>query len=361
MAINLTLRWSHPGASAAFVRYARVDNTNTPVYTIVTPNPVITPNVTVLSVATNLPNGQYVIESTPIYADGRNCSADAVYTPSCDGLVSISAYINTGNLIIQWTAPTYVPKARITVNWPNGGQSVANYNNMSVTNVTTMPVPPGNTGDITVLGQSVCDESSGFYSPYSNQVVVTNSGGTNPIPGYFVIGNNINTLCNGSATTLYTNGAFAIGSILYADSGLTTPLAGYAYAAPTGGGVIYTISSLTGEVLTNTGQACNVHVVNQILTNNFKINAVTGIPGYTLGAAVTSGSQSSGTRTAAPFSAVTDFNVTADTPTAGKATLLKNMMPVDCVTFTVDGTYSFSYQSFLATDSISIYVQTGSC
>jgi len=64
-----------------------------------------------------------------------------------------------------------VPKVRITVNYPNGGSFTANYVNTG--NNIVIALPTNLDGDYVVVGQSVCDESSGFYSPFSSQVVVT--------------------------------------------------------------------------------------------------------------------------------------------------------------------------------------------
>lgn len=276
-------------------------------------------------------------------------------------MLSINAYVNLGNVVVSWSADPEIPKARITVNFPNGGQSVANYSNVTNVNTTTIPIPPGNIGQITVIGQSVCDESTGFYSQFSNTVSVTNGGGTNPIPGAFVVGNNINTLCNGSATTLYTDGVFAIGKILYSDSSLNTPISGYSYVAVTGGEIIYTVHTTTGEVLANSGDRCGVNIVNQIPSDNYQINSVSNIPGFTLTSPVITSSQYVGKRTQSAFSAAIQIDVTSTNVINTKALLLKNMAIVDCKDMSGNATYTFATQSFLPTDSISIYIQPGTC
>ena len=167
MSINLTIEFEHTEAVSNSVRYARIDNIVTPSYVNVSPNPITSP----ATIATNIPNGQYQIESTPVYADGRVCSPTIVQTPACPGLLSINVEINSGNLIVSYLAPFDVPKVRITVNYPNGGSFIANYVNDG--NNIVIPLPSGVTGDFSVSGQSVCDESSGFYSSPSSQVVVS--------------------------------------------------------------------------------------------------------------------------------------------------------------------------------------------
>lgn len=364
MAINLAIRWSHPNATAALVRYARVDNTSSPVYTTITPNPAVSPNINVLTVATNLPNGQYEVQATPIYADGRSCAASVYYTPECPGLVAINAYVNAGNVIVTWTADPSIPKARITVNFPGGGQSISLYSNVQTVNTTAISIPPGNSGQITVFGQSVCDESTGFYSAASNQVTVDNNTGTTPLPGQYTRSNNIDNICNEAPIVLYTNGAFGIGSVLYQDSGLTTPMTGFIYVSLVSSKTIYTVSTTTGTVLTESGQSCNVIVANEVLTNNYKINAVTGVTGFVLpGGGVPStgvGPTYYGTRTGSGSLTIT-VNVTSNVGASGGLSLFRNGVLVQCLTISGDGSYSFAAASFVSTDILQITAHTGVC
>src|SRR5438105_6912865 len=102
MSINLSISFNHPSAIANRVKYARIDNTNNPVYITVVPDPTSSP----ANIATNIPNGQYRIQSTPIYADGRVCDPEIVDTPACPGLISINAYIDSSILIVEYLAPS---------------------------------------------------------------------------------------------------------------------------------------------------------------------------------------------------------------------------------------------------------------
>lgn len=169
MSINLTISFAHPEAVAQRVKYARIDNTVNPNYITVSPDPVTSP----ANIATNILNGQYRISSYPIYADGRDCSTapTIVDTPACQGLISISAYITGNTIVVSYLAPPDIPKVRITVNFPNGGSYTANY----INNGNDIPIAISSNlqGDFLVLGQSVCDESSGFYSGFSSQVTVS--------------------------------------------------------------------------------------------------------------------------------------------------------------------------------------------
>lgn len=167
MSINLSIRFSHPEAIAHLVRYRRIDLNPNSNYITVSPNPTTSP----ANIATNVPAGVYEVYSLPLYADGRECQPIYAYTPSCPGLLSINAYISGNNLVVEYLAPFDVPKVKINVFYPNGGSFTHNYINNG--NPVVIPFPSNVYGDFGVTGQSVCDESSQFYSDQSNSVVVT--------------------------------------------------------------------------------------------------------------------------------------------------------------------------------------------
>lgn len=171
MSINLTITWSHPAAISNKVQYARIDNTLNPIFTSVADLPGSSGTATI---ATNIPNGQYQVDITPVYPDGRTCSATVITTSPCSPLFSLNAVIQSGNIVISYLAPSDAPKVRITVNFPNGGSSVANYVNNG--NNIVIPLPAGLTGVYTVSGQTVCDEGSGFFSAPSPQVSLAVTG-----------------------------------------------------------------------------------------------------------------------------------------------------------------------------------------
>lgn len=364
MSINLAVRYSHPTATSASVRYARIDNTSSPVYTTVTPNPPVSPTTSAIVVATNVPNGQYAIELTPIYADLRTCTPEFIYTDACPGLISLSAYIDSGNVIVQFVADATIPKVRILINYPNGGNYAQNHVNTGGLVTVSIPIPSGQTGIFSIAGRSVCDESSAFYSPISNQVTVANTGGITPIAGSFKRANTTVNICNETSFTLYTNGAFAIGSVLYQDISLSTPLTGFTYVVNAGNNMIYTVDTLTGQVLADSTYACNVVITNLNLTDNYKINSVTGISGFSLPGAVPSsgiGHQYIGIRNPIIATPTVGVNVTANTGATGKLGLYRNDILLECLNVTGDGTYTFGAHSYAVADKLEIVADSGSC
>jgi hypothetical protein len=173
--INLTIKLDQDGAIAHRIRYARIDNTINPIWVTVSPDVVNSPNLTA-TIATNIPAGQYRIGYYAIYSDLRTCPEQFVDTADCDGLISINAYLDGNNIIAQYFAPSTAPKVKINISYPNGGS----YSTLVVNTGNDVPIalPNGVYGDFIVTGQSVCDESSGFYSAPSSQVTVTRSATT---------------------------------------------------------------------------------------------------------------------------------------------------------------------------------------
>lgn len=150
------------------VRYARIDNTTTPVYTSGgSPTPAQFP----FSIS-GVPNGQYRVGITPVYADQRVCAETTQDTDACPNIISLNAVQVGSNLQITYTAPGSVPQVYLTVNYPNGGSVNGTYTNGQNNSTILIPVPPGVNGNYNVYLQSVCDPDTGFYSQKIGPVTV---------------------------------------------------------------------------------------------------------------------------------------------------------------------------------------------
>ena len=167
MSINLSIRFQHPDAISNAVRFSRIDNTTTPVWTNVQPNPVTSP----ATIATNIPNGQYAVGITAVYADGRSCSEEVTYTPPCPNMISVSGYISGSNIVVQYLAPSSVANVLINIGYPNGGSFSQIYVNTGTP--ISVGIPSGLSGNFTISAQAVCDAVSGFYGPPSATATVT--------------------------------------------------------------------------------------------------------------------------------------------------------------------------------------------
>lgn len=185
MSKNLSISFHHPDAISNIAQWARIDNNPNPTFSTVA-GIVSSPAV----IATNIPAGQYQVKVTPVYADGRVCDPTIQTSAPCPPLLSIGATLNNGVLIVNYLAPSSVPKVRITVSYPNGGSSIQNYVNDG--NPIAIPIPDVD-GDYNIQGQSVCDESSGWYSSLSSTVTV-NKVSSNVIITSDGVGITVNTL-----------------------------------------------------------------------------------------------------------------------------------------------------------------------
>lgn len=163
--INLSIQIDHPAAVSSTVRYARIDNTANPVY--ITQTGV--PNGTLI--IQNLPNGQYRVGITPVYADGRTCTETFQDTPACTGIISFSAVLDAGNIVVSYFALTDVPFVQVNINYPNGGTFSQQYANAG-TDITVTP-PSGVYGDYSVTISPVCDQDTGFIGSPSAPAIVT--------------------------------------------------------------------------------------------------------------------------------------------------------------------------------------------
>lgn len=109
-----------------------------------------------------------------------------------------------------------------------------------------------------------------YIAPNTGQIYEINTGTgvvgvdtgnscSNGTAGVYVLGNDTGTICAGTPETLYTDGAFAVGGILYTDSGLTNPVTGYSYVVNSTNNLIYNLNSVTGQIGSITGLSCGVY------------------------------------------------------------------------------------------------------
>jgi hypothetical protein len=122
---------------------------------------------------------------------------------------------------------------------------------------TTMYLNEGLTSQVT--GYTLIAPVTGgqIYSLNSSTGVVgTNTGSTcnSGTEGSYILGNTTSAACSGSYQTLYTNGVFASGGILYQDSALTTRVTGYQYVLSSS--VLYNLNETTGVIGGVTGTNC---------------------------------------------------------------------------------------------------------
>lgn len=162
---NIIVTFDHPDAVSNTIRYARIDNTVSPVYT------TVTGVVTSPYVIADVPQGQYRVYIKPVYADGRVCGETVQDTEACTGIQALSAVVSGSNFVISYTANIAVPFVQVNIAYPNGGSSTHQYTNDGSDIV--IPVPSGVTGTFFITMSPVCDQETGWIGAASAPVSVT--------------------------------------------------------------------------------------------------------------------------------------------------------------------------------------------
>jgi hypothetical protein len=355
MSINISVNLGVPaGASTNSISYARIDNLALGI------SPVFTNagnfNTFPATIATNIPSGQYQVQAVPVYPDLRSCAPTIQTTPGCPGLVSITASLNNNVIVVNYVAPSTAPKVRITINYPNGGSSVANYVNDG--NPISVGVPAGVFGTYSIFGQSVCDESSGFFSLPSSTVTLNNA---QTISGSFLLGNSISAACGASVTTLYTNGSPVPGSVLFTDSTLSTVVTGFSFVIFAG--IIYNLDPTTGTIGSDTGATCSSTMTARNSLSFINITSISGVPGFVYSPVSGTFNQGANHGAFTGMISVGWNGVVPGTP-AFSIHLYRNGVAIDCFNYptgSTSSTWTSGSFSYLATDVILIDSGTGSC
>lgn len=104
-------------------------------------------------------------------------------------------------------------------------------------------------------------------------------------PAAYFLDNIIYDICGAGTTTLYSSQPFGVGVFMFTDIGMTIPVTGYTFITIAGQN-IFTISSGTGQVLSDTGSACSTGTAGsyQLGNSTATICASSPVTLYTSGA-----------------------------------------------------------------------------
>lgn len=168
--MDIIVNFNNPAAASFNLRYARIDNTNTPTY-ISVPGIITSPYV-----IDNVADGQYLVGLTPIYSDGRTCPEVTQTTSSCTGINSFNAIIggSPSGFIISYNALPSIPQVRVNISYPNGGSSSQIYTNNGVD--IDIPFPAGVFGDFAITMTPVCNANTGFFGAPTAPVILNVPG-----------------------------------------------------------------------------------------------------------------------------------------------------------------------------------------
>jgi hypothetical protein len=248
-----------------------------------------------------------------------------------------------------------------------GDSPVILYSNVPFATGTTMYTNSGLTTPVTGYTLIANTLTGAIYNINSSTGVVgtaTGSNCTSGTAGTYILGNNSGTICSGGTQTLYTNGAFGVGQVLYYDSALSTPVTGFAYVVQSVSSEIFNLNSSTGVVGSYTGLSCTGNTV--LITSDMvgsQVSAVSGIVGFvnTGGSfPINPGGEVTGTHGA--FTGNISITITG-TPSVSPSSvgLTKNNVLIQCINITAAGTYTFPSESYLATDQIAVFANGSSC
>ncbi len=374
--IDLVITFDHPDAVSNTIRYARIDNTASPVYTTI---PGVLPGASPYTIS-GVQNGQYRVYIRPIYSDGRICS-EAVYdTPACTGINSFSAVYDGTNINVTYTAEGSLDSVKVNINYPNGGTFTQIYANGDP--IVIAP-PSGVYGTFFATIQPVCDPDSGFYgvatapatfiiNPPNNSSIINDSAfsqsqlqiftiapnGT-PLPLTSLSGGGANLpfyIQDGTYTSLYVQVDAANRDSLSAS--LVTGTGTY-NGIPSG--TTYFLFSnvpiLSGSTITlsNDGSPTD----NYILTGgyNFSIDSVTGSNIPSLPATGTSGTQS-GTHTGMSGTYAVTISGSIVVTTVIRAYV--DGVQVDCSSVGASGVYNLDITAS-SSQIVQIIMSSGTC
>ncbi len=362
---DLIVTFTHPAAISNTIRYARIDNTVSPVYTTV---PGILPGASPYTIP-GISNGQYQVYIRPVYSDGRLCPETAYTTEACTGVNSFSAVYDGTNINVTYNVDPSVPDVRVVINYPNGGSATYTYANGDAISI----APPADVfGSYSLTLQPVCDLSTGFFGSPTPPVVLViqpanstifNDSGSSRLA---VVNTNTTVL----APTVIVDGGTA--SFYLADG--FYPTINVAISFPTGDLLVSlttNASTIYGtKISTITYQFYNVNIVNGgdfivtldtspsgadfIVTNNSSgtINSVNppvyALPAFTF--PVSPASSVTGVHSG--FTAALQVNVTVGS--SFTLYLKRNGSTIQTLPVAASGNYTFSSITALSTDNIEI-------
>lgn len=380
---ELVVYFSHPEAIAHNIRYARIDNTNNPVYVTITG---ILPGDSpyVIAETPALSTGQYRVFIRPIYADGRLCQETMYETAPCTGVNAFSAsYDGVNTINVTYNVDAGVPSVRLNLTYPNGGSASFIYNNGDVIAVTP---PPNVFGTYFATLQPVCNVASGWYGepsapaafvvnpPNNSSIINASSYNQFALQIYTITPNQTQlatmSLDAGNSQGFYmadgTYGGFFI-QVDAADRDLM------ALQLVTGTGT-YTgtrtstnlfsfsgVQILNGATLTLTDDS-SPSVSNYTLSAsyNYSIESVSGSGVPVLPPTGINGNQS-GSQSGITGTLTITLSTSTPPPSARLTLVINNTTEIDCVNLTGAGTYFLNAGTILSTDDVRIGVNFGSC
>lgn len=372
---DLVVTFSNPDAISNDIRYARIDNTTTPVYTTLSG---ILPGASPYTIS-GVPTGQYRVYIKPNYADGRRCQEIFYTTPDCTGLNALSAVYDGSTINVTYSLSIDVPQIKIIVNYPNGGQATYIYNNGDTIEIT----PPTDVfGVFQVTAQGVCNEDSGFFSNAAAPVSVTVNPTNNSSIQNATSASNFTVQVDADSNTVVGVSSLSVAQTIdfYLNDGTYSTIlvkgvgTGYSVYLTTGTGTYYAVYGggskwafsgipvLDGAIITIIDDTSPPSYTFTV-TNNATA-PITGVSGTTDFYLISSG-EFPLTTGESLYGVQGGYSGVISVEESGligdwHATLYINSVEIECV-FSTGGTQSFSSQTIVAGDDVEIIITDGGC
>jgi hypothetical protein len=131
------------------------------------------PNNTEYTIQNIAPNEYEIYYISHCQNGEESVPSDTFYSsPTCQQPRGFNVTQSGNNFVIVYTVPSSVGMVNLRIEYPNGGTFDQNYG-VSQLGTITVPIPAGQFGDFTFSLRSVCNEDSGWYSPYMNSIEMT--------------------------------------------------------------------------------------------------------------------------------------------------------------------------------------------
>ena len=187
------------------------------------------------------------------------CTAVAICAGSvdCPGLINFEYHFTGGNLYVTKAIFATTPASPQTITILYKLSTDPTYTLYSATLVVNtdgtlvapavIPILSGSTYNVQMINN--CS------SPVDG-ITKTISTSITPVGASYKLGNTNPGVCTSGTVTLYTNGVFNIGSVMYTDALLTNPVTGDTFIVNLANQHIYNINTSTGVVGADTGNVC---------------------------------------------------------------------------------------------------------
>jgi hypothetical protein len=214
------------------------------------------PDSTYSTAVFDVPENDYDTSVIAICGPGKESPAVTALASSCPPALAFNVVRSGQNFTITYKFPASVTKFNLQIKYPNNGE----YNDVlavAVNGTLTLPIPGGVYGNYVFQIRSVCNEETGWFSSFSNQVVINVAAPANTCP-----------MVNGIEVTNITANTADIALIIPGD---ISQVAGYT--------VLLTTENETPKSFVVSGLQPVVHAIGLTANKRYSVGVITNCAG----------------------------------------------------------------------------------